>query len=366
MYIHELFDWPNFYWDKKLIDPLVIESHHQQGKIAGQIQALGLSLRSESILRTVTEDIIKTSEIEGEVLNREQVRSSVARRLGLDVQTMIPVDRNVEGIVEMMFDAIEKYANPLSEDRLFGWHSALFPTGRSGMHRIKAGQWRDDSEGPMQVVSGPIGREKVHYEAPHAQRLNKEMKVFLNWFNHEKELDLLLKSGIAHLWFVTLHPFDDGNGRIGRTITDMLLARSENSSERFYSLSSQIQKERKEYYDILENTQKGNLDITSWLEWFFNCLLHAIHNSREILKDILIKARFWEENKGKVFNARQIKIINKLLDGLEGNLTSSKWAKLAKCSQDTAYRDITDLIEKNVLIKAPSGGRSSHYTLVKS
>lgn len=366
MYIHELRNWPDFYWDRIKIDPLISECHLEQGKLAGLIQTLGLPLRSESILRTFTEDVLKTSEIEGEKLDKDQVRSSVARRLGLDIESMIPVDRHVEGIVEMMFDAMKHYTLPLSEERLFAWHAALFPTGRSGLNIIKVAQWRDDAEGPMQVVSGPIGKEKVHYQAPNAQFLSKEMALLINWFNNEDRLDLILKSGIAHLWFVTLHPFDDGNGRIGRTLTDMLLARSEHSSERFYSLSAQIQKERKEYYRILENTQKDNLDITKWLEWFLNCLLHAIHASKDILKDILIKANFWKENGEIIFNARQIKVVNKLLDGLEGKLTTSKWAKLAKCSQDTAYRDILDLIDKKVLIRNPSGGRSSHYELTKS
>jgi Fic family protein len=338
---------------------------HRQGRLIGRMEVLGFPLRNEAVLQTLTEEVMKSSEIEGEMLDREQVRSSIARRLGMDIGGLTAADRNVEGVVEMMLDATQHYAEPLTEERLFAWHAALFPTARSGMTKITVGAWRTDKSGPMQVISGPMGRELVHYEAPAAGQLNREMKNFLKWFNRDDGMDLVLKAGIAHLWFVTIHPFDDGNGRIARAIADMMLARSEKSAQRFYSMSAAIRQERKAYYDILEATQKDDLEITPWLEWFLECLNHAFDRAETTLAGVLKKARFWESHAGTAFNDRQRKIVNKLLNGFEGKLTSSKWAKLAECSQDTALRDIEDLVRKGVLMKDPAGGRSTSYSLVE-
>ena len=329
------------------------------------MEALGFALRTEASLVTLTEDVVKSSEIEGERLDRDQVRSSIARRLGIDIGALTPAERDVEGVVEMMLDATQRYVEPLTAERLFGWHAALFPTGRSGMHRIIVGAWRDDRTGPMQVVSGPVGRERVHYEGPSADRLALEMGTFLNWFNHEVSLDPVLKAGVAHLWFVTIHPFDDGNGRIARAIVDMALARSERSVQRFYSMSAQIRAEREDYYDILEATQKGELDITRWLEWFLRCLGRAIDGAETTLATVMAKARFWEARAGQSFNERQRLVLNRLLDGFEGKLSSSKWAALAKCSQDTALRDIDDLVRRGVLARGAGGGRSTSYFLAE-
>jgi Fic family protein len=329
------------------------------------MEGLGFQLRTEAVLDTLTEDVLKSSEIEGEKLDRDQVRSSIARRLGIDIGGLTPADRNVEGVVEMMLDATQHYGQPLTAQRLFDWHAALFPTGRSGMSRINVGAWRDDKRGPMQVVSGPIGKERVHYEAPVAGRLRGEMKKFLDWFEKERSTDLVLKAGVAHLWFVTIHPFDDGNGRIARAIADLALARSERSSQRFYSMSAQIQQERKSYYEILEATQKGELDVTRWLEWFLVCLGRAFDRAETILAAVLTKVRFWDRFAATELNERQRSMINRLLNGFEGKLTSSKWAKLEKCSQDTALRDIEDLIRKGVLAKDSSGGRSTSYSLAE-
>jgi Fic family protein len=328
------------------------------------MEALGFKLRAEAVLQTLTEDVIKSSEIEGEHLDKDQVRSSIARRLGMDVAGLVPAERNVEGVVEMMLDATQNYADPLSEDRLFAWHASLFPTGRSGMTKIIVGRWRNDSSGPMQVVSGSIGREKVHFEAPTASRLSHEMAQFLAWLNSDKNMDDVLIAGIAHLWFVTIHPFEDGNGRIARAIADLALARSEKSAQRFYSMSSQIRVERNRYYDMLESTQKATLDITSWLQWFLACLDRAFDRADETLSAVLAKARFWNAIAGQTLNDRQQLVLNRVLDGFEGHLTSSKWAKLAKCSQDTASRDIDDLIRKGILIKGSAGGRSTSYEIV--
>ncbi|GJL83140.1 MAG: cell division protein Fic [marine bacterium B5-7] len=328
------------------------------------MEALGFELRSEAHLETLTEDVVKSSEIEGEKLEREQVRSSIVRRLGMDVGGLVHSDRNVEGVVEMMLDATGNYADPLSEERLFAWHASLFPTGRNGMTRIQVGCWRDDSNGPMQVVSGPIGREQVHYEAPPAKRLPDEMAKFLQWFEQPGDMDPLLIAGLAHLWFVTIHPFDDGNGRIARAIADMALARTEKTGQRFYSMSAQIRSEHKDYYNTLEWTQKGDLDVTRWQSWFLNCLQRAIDGALETLKIVLNKAHFWECFATEALNERQIKVLNRLLGGFKGKLTTSKWAKIAKCSQDTAYRDILDLIERGALQKDPGGGRSTSYSLV--
>lgn len=362
-YVHELSTWPKFSWDlAKLADPLATVRFHQ-GRLLGRMEALGFELRSQALLQTLTTDVLKSNEIEGEKLDKDQVRSSIARRLGMDIGVLTPAERNVEGVVEMMLDATQNYALPLTTERLFGWHAALFPTARSGMHKIKVAMWRDDSSGPMRVVSGLIGKEKVHYEAPSADRLGDEMDAFLSWFNGDNVGDLVMKAGVAHLWFVTIHPFDDGNGRIARAIADMTLARSEQSKQRFYSMSAQIREERTEYYNILESIQKGSLDITDWLQWFLACLDRAIGSTETVLGDILNKAKFWEKHAGVPFNDRQREVLNKPFDGFEGKLTSSKWAKICKCSQDTASRDIDDLLQREILIKEPAGGRSTNYVL---
>ncbi len=348
----------------KFAEPLAAV-RHQQGRLIGHMEALGFNLRQEAVLETLTFDVLKTSEIEGEKLDAEQVRSSIARRLGMDIGGLKPADRNVEGIVEMMLDATRRYDQPLTAERLFGWHASLFPTGRSGMTKIRAGAWRDDSGGPMQVVSGPVGRERVHFQAPAADRLDREMQLFLDDFNAKPGVDLVLRAGLAHLWFVTVHPIDDGNGRIARAIADMVLARSENSPQRFYSMSAQIRQQRNEYYSILEQTQKGTLDITPWMEWFLGCLGRAIQGAHTTLGAVLAKARFWESIGGVSVNDRQRLVLNRLLDGLEGKLTSSKYARLARCSQDTATRDISALVERGVLVRSPQGGRSTSYALAR-
>jgi Fic family protein len=362
-YIHDRKNWPKLTWSPERLAGQLAGVRHRQGRLIGRLEGLGFSLRNEAVLQTLTEDVLKSSEIEGENLDKGQVRSSIARRLGLDIGGLSPVDRQVEGIVEMMLDAAEHYADPLTEDRLFAWHSALFPTGLSGMTKIVVGGWRADKSDPMQVVSGPIGREKVHYQAPGANRVPKEMSAFLKWFNGPQSIDPVLAAGLAHLWFVTIHPFEDGNGRIARAISDRTLARSENNTQRFYSMSAQIRLERNAYYDLLEKTQKGDLDITPWLEWFLGCLDRAIDDAEHILAGIFHKAHFWEAQTHKPFNERQRSIINRLFDGFEGKLTSSKWAKVAKCSQDTALRDIDDLVKCGVLVKEPGGGRSTSYAL---
>lgn len=362
MYIYQDKSWPDFYWDKEKVYKILSEVKLAQGFLLGRMESIGFNLKEEAVLNVLTQDIIKSSEIEGEILDKEQVRSSVAKRLGLDVGGGVHVDRDIEGIVEMMLDATQNYNSTLTNERLFTWHASLFPTGYSGMSKINVAAFRDDSNGPMQVVSGPIGKEKVHYQAPNAIELLPEIAVFLNWLNNNDKLDNLIKAGIAHLWFITLHPFDDGNGRIARAITDLLLARAENTEQRFYSMSAQIRKDRNEYYNVLEKTQKGSVDITNWLVWFLECLLCAINNSKEILSSIFNKALFWQKHREQVLNERQNKVINKLLDHFEGKLTSSKWAKLCKCSQDSANRDISDLVEKNILVKV-SSGRSTNYIL---
>jgi Fic family protein len=364
-YVHERKRWPDFRWDHTRIAARLVDMTHKQGRLIGRMEGLGFQLRAEAVLNTLTEDVLKSSEIEGETLDRDQVRSSIARRLGLDIGGLVPSDRTVEGVVEMMLDATQRYAEPLTGRRLFAWHAALFPTGHSGMSKIRVGAWRDDAKGPMQVVSGPIGKERVHYEAPAADRIRGEMKKFLDWLEKDRSTNLVLKAGVAHLWFVTIHPFDDGNGRIARAIADMVLARSENTSQRFYSMSAQIRQERKTYYEILEATQKGDLDITRWLDWFLDCLGRAFERSETILGAVLGKKRFWERFAKVEFNERQRSVINRLLNGFEGKLTSSKWAKLAKCSHDTALRDIEDLIRKKVLVKNTAGGRSTSYSLAR-
>jgi Fic family protein len=362
-YIHDLPDWPNLRWsDEQLAQPLAAV-RHRQGRLIGHMEALGFPLREEAVLQALTEDVIKSSEIEGEVLDREQVRSSIARRLGMDIGGLVEADRNVEGVVEMMLDATQNYAQPLTAERLFGWHAALFPTGRSGMSRITVGAWRTAEAGPMQVVSVPLGRERVHYEAPASERLDADMSRFLEWFETAAP-DPVLKAGIAHLWFVTIHPFDDGNGRIARAIADLALARAEGSAQRFYSMSAQIRSERKAYYDMLERAQKGGLDITPWLSWFIGCLDRAFDGAETILASVMRKARFWESVAGQPLNERQRKVVNRLLDGFEGKLTNAKWAAITKASSDTALRDINDLLRRGILEKEPAGGRSTSYSLV--
>ena len=363
IYIHEHKNWPEFSWDNSVLLPLLSTVRHKQGRLKGYMELLGFGLRNETTLQTITTDVLKSTEIEGEMLHPEQVRSSVARHLGMDIAGLVKADRNVDGVVEMMLDATQNYNKTLTKERLFGWQSALFPTGRSGMHKIKTGAWRDNDKGPMQVVSGAMGKEKIHYEAPDAKHLNAEMKSFLKWFNTQNETDPVLKSGIAHLWFVTIHPFDDGNGRIARAIADLQLTRGDKDAQRFYSMSAQIRVERKGYYEILEKTQKGNLDITAWLMWYLNCLDRSLNTTDKKLQNVLKKTRFWDAHVKTVINERQRLMINKLFDGFVGKLTSSKWAKIAKCSADTALRDISDLMKKKILKKEDGGGRSTAYVL---
>jgi Fic family protein len=365
-YIHELDTWPHFRLDQEKLTGRLATVRHLQGRLLGRMEGLGFLLRAEATLQSLTEEILKSNEIEGEKLDRDQVRSSIARRLGIDIGALTPADRNVEGVVEMMLDATQKYDEPLTKARLFAWHAALFPTGHSGMSKITVGAWRKDAAGPMQVVSGPIGREKVHYQAPSASRVEAEMRAFLRWFNSAEDIDLVLKAAIAHLWFVTIHPFEDGNGRIARALTDLLLARSERSSQRFYSMSAQIREERNDYYRLLEATQKGNLVITPWVEWFLDCLRRAFEGAEAELAGILAKAQFWEQHRTAPLNDRQRLMVNKLLDAYEGKLTSSKWAKIAKCSADTALRDIEGLINFGILKKEAGGGRSTNYALVNA
>lgn len=359
-YIYEYDNWPHFTWNDKQINVILGKVRNLQGKIYGQMGALGFSIQEETILSALTLDVLKSSEIEGEFLNYEQVRSSIARKLGIEYAGIVHVDRNVEGVVEMMLDATQGYDKLLDHERIFGWHAALFPTGWSGMHRIDTGCYRKEE---MQVVSGPMGKERIHFQALSAKEVKKEMDIFLDWFNKKTEIDGVLKAAIAHFWFIIIHPFDDGNGRIARTISDMLLARSEESTQRFYSLSNQILIEKKKYYDILQKVQHSSGDITDWLDWFLNCLYRALEYTDVTLQRVLKKADFWDRNKETILNSRQRLILNKLFDGFEGKLQSSKWAKIAKCSADTALRDIKDLIEKGILKQEESGGRSTNYEL---
>ncbi len=362
-YIYQLDNWPEFSWKPEEIIGLLGDVRHLQGRILGRMESLGFDLRSEAFLETLTLDVTKTSEIEGEYLDQIQVRSSIARKLGLEIAGSIDSDRDVDGIVEMILDATQNCFQPLSDERLFSWHASLFPARRSGMRKITVANWRTDSDGSMQVVSGALGKEKVHFQAPQANSVNSEMNHFINWFNSKNIDDLVLKAAIAHLWFVTIHPFEDGNGRIARALTDLLLARSDNSPQRFYSMSAQIRIERKQYYEILEKTQKGSLDITRWVKWFLSCLIHSLKATDKTLNKVLFKAIFWNRHAKTVMNERQKKLMNKVMDGFEGKLTSSKWAKIAKCSKDTAIRDINDLIAKGVLKKEKEGGRSTNYEL---
>ncbi len=363
IYFHE--NWPNFYWQTEELVTQLAAVRNLQGKLTGKMTHLGFDLRNKAYLETLSQDIIKSSEIEGESLSLKQVRSSIAVRLGIDIEEQTLNTRNVDGIVEMMLDATQNCDSELNENRLFAWHNALFPNGMSGMYKVIVGAWRDDSTGPMQVVSGGLGRQKVHFQAPKAEIVAQEMRHFLEWFNAEQDQDPILKAAIAHLWFLTIHPFEDGNGRIARAITDMILTKAENKSQRFYSMSAQIEQQRKGYYLILEKTQKGNLDITKWLKWFLECLKNAIFAAENIVEKVLFKHRFWAFHSKKPLNKRQIKIINLLLDSFKGKLKTSKWAKINKCSQDTALRDIQDLISKGILRKETAGGRSTNYELVR-
>ncbi len=366
-YIHQQKDWPRFRWNEARLLPLLAKVRHQQGRLLGQMEGLGFHLRGEANLESLTKEVIGSSAIEGEKLDAEEVRSSIARRLGIAHAGTTPASRHVEGVVEMMIDATRKYEEALTAERLCSWHAALFPSGRSGMQRITVGAWRTGEAGPMQVVSGPMGRERVHFEAPEASLLDAEISRFLEWFEGTGSVDPVIKAAVAHFWFVTIHPFEDGNGRIARAIADMALARADGVAERFYSMSSQIERERKQYYDSLESSQRGGMDITLWLEWFLGCLDRALENAQENLKAILHKARIWEWiNQDGPVNERQHAVINRLLDGFEGKLSSSKYAKLAKCSPDTALRDINELVARDILIKEAGGGRSTGYRLAES
>ncbi len=361
MYIYKNLNWPEFEWENEILLPLLSAVRYNQGRIVGKMGSLGFELKNQANLEILTMDVLKTTEIEGEVLDTEQVRSSIARRLGLEISGLVDSDRNVDGVVDMMLDATSNYDKELTKQRLFSWHNALFPAGYSGINKLIVANWRNYAAGPMRVVSGPVGKEKVHYQAPDAKSIDHEMDIFFKWFNSRHNIDLALKAGIAHLWFITIHPFEDGNGRIARAITDMILAQSDEQPYRFYSMSTQIRKLRREYYDVLEKTQKGKLDITEWLKWFLNCLLNSFEASEALLSKVIIKHNFWLHNASKIENERQRKILNMLLNGFDGKLNTSKWAKICKCSQDTALRDIKDLIDKQILYKLPGGGRSTSY-----
>ena len=362
-YIYQHPDWPEFVWDSEALAAPLAAVRHKQGRHLGKMEALGFDLRTEANLSALTEEVVKSSAIEGEHLNTDEVRSSIARKLGLDVAGLPVPGREVEGVVEMMLDATRNVAEPLTDERLFGWHAALFPTGRSGMHRITVGAWRTGEAGPMQVVSGPIGKERVHYEAPDATRVPGEMDRFLRWFGAPTRTDPVLKAGVAHFWFVTIHPFDDGNGRIARAIADMALAQADGTKERFYSMSSGIEAQRKEYYLELESSQKGSLDITTWLAWFLACLDRTLEDADKSLAAVLTKAKLWQKINVAPVNERQRKVINRMLEDFKGYLTTSKYAKLAKCSNDTALRDIRDLLDRGIIVKNSGGGRSTSYRL---
>ena len=363
-FIHQHRGWPDFKWDLPSLSSLLAKVRNSQGRLLGRMDGLGLPLRAQATLTTLTADVTKSSAIEGEFLDQEQVRSSIARKLGMDVAGMVSSSRNIDGIVEMMLDATQHFQQPLTCERLFAWQAALFPTGRSGMTPITVGNWRTSESGPMQVVSGAIGRERVHFEAPPAERIPQEMERFLLWLEQDQGIDSVMKAGIAHFWFVTIHPFEDGNGRVGRAIADLLLARSDGMAERFYSLSSQIESERKEYYEKLEASQRGGLDITLWLGWFLECFERALMGAEGLLEQVLRKARLWQRISQGPVNDRQRVVLNRLLDGFEGKLTSSKYSKLAKCSSDTALRDIQDLVGRGIMLQSSSGGRSTSYELV--
>ena len=363
LYIWQAPDWPQWRYDLAVLARPLTEVSRAQGLLLGRLADVGAATRDQASLLALTDDVVKTSEIEGELLNVASVRSSIARRLGVDIGALAPVDRHVEGVVEMVLDASSNCGQPVTDERLFGWHAALFPTGYSGMARIKVAAWRDDATGPMQVISGPVGRQKLHFEAPPADRLPSEIASFLYWLNTDSEVPPLLKAGLGHLWFVTLHPFDDGNGRIARAVGDLLLARADGTPQRFYSLSAQIQRDRKAYYEILERTQKGDMDVTDWLVWFLESLHRSLDQAHQTLDAVLTKARFWQRWAATPLNERQAKVLNRLLDGFDGKLTSSKWAAISKCSADTALRDINELLARGVLRKTAGGGRSTGYEL---
>lgn len=363
VWIYERSNWPTFTWDSSVLVSKLADIRYRQGWLLGRVESLGFDLRKDASLSTLTKDVVKSAAIEGKVLNLEEVRSSIAQKLGIDIGGVTPASRDVEGIVEMMLDATQNYTEPLTAQRLFGWHAALFPTGWSGMHQISVGIWRPEAAGAMQIVSGPIGRETVHFEAPTATRIDAEMAAFLHWFEELQSIDPILKAGLAHLWVVTIHPFEDGNGRIARAIADMALARADQTGDRFYSLSSQIERERKTYYKELERQQRSTLDVTQWLEWFLACLGRAIVDAEETLAAVLYKAQLWDYvNQGPV-NARQRLILNRMLDGFKGYMSTSKYAKLAKCSTDTALRDIQDFTARGIFIRNPGRGRSTSYRL---
>ena len=362
-YIHQRPAWPKLTWNSSKVLPLLAEVRHLQGRLLGRMESLGFDLRNEANLAALTTDVIKSSAIEGEKLNADQVRSSIARRLGLEFGGTIAASRDVEGVVEMMLDATQNHSAPLTKKRLFAWHACLFPTGRSGMRKITVGKWRPAEAEPMQVVSGPIGRERIHFEAPAADRLDREMTAFFKWFESEQKTDPVLKAALAHFWFVTIHPFEDGNGRMARAIADMALARAEGAKERFYSMSAQIEAERKNYYLRLERSQRGDTDITGWIEWFLECLRRALEGAESTIGQVLRKARVWKLINETPVNDRQRSVINRLLDGFEGRLSSSKYAKLTKCSADTALRDINDLLDRRILVRESAGGRSTCYRL---
>jgi len=362
-YIHQLSDWPHFKWDMQEITPLLAETRHNQGRLIGRMESLGFGAQAEASLQTLTMEVVKSAEIEGEILDVQQVRSSIARKLGLNVAGVIPSERHVDGVVEMMLDATQHYQKKLTKQRLFGWHNALFPSGFSGMYKITVADWRKQEGEPMQVISGPIGKEKIHFEAPSALKLENEMQQFLDWFNKQLGVDPVLKAAIAHLWFVTIHPFDDGNGRITRAISEMQLARADKSSNRFYSMSNQIRKQRNEYYQILETTQKGSLNITHWIKWFLVCLNSSFSSTDESLKKVLLKSKFWAKHSATEMNPRQRSMVEKLTEDFLGKLNTSKWASMTKTSNDTALRDIQDLVKKGVLVQDQRGGRSTTYSL---
>jgi Fic family protein len=362
-YLHDLRRWPHLTWDLDTLAAPLAEVRHRQGRLIGRMEGLGFRVKEEAVLQTLTENVLKSSEIEGEKLDADQVRSSVARRLGIDIGGLTPADRNVEGVVEMMLDATQHYRRPLAKKRLFAWHAALFPPPRRGKHPFPVGRWRDDRSAPMQVVSGPVGRERVHFEAPAAKRVDAEMRRFIEWFNGDDVTEPVLKAAQAHLWFVTVHPFGDGNGRIARAIADMGLARSDGSAQRFYSMSAQIRQERGDYYRILERAQHGTLDITPWMAWFLGCLARAIDGAQTALSGVIARARYWDSLRDVALNDRQRLVITRLLEGFEGKLTTSKWAALTKSSQDTALRDIQQLVDRGVLVRDAAGGRSTSYSL---
>ncbi|CAG9874823.1 Fic domain protein, PA0574 type [Bacteroides ovatus] len=363
IYIWQQTDWPDFTWDDAKLSYKLGRVRGLQGRLVGRMSALGFDLKNSAMLDALTADITKSSEIEGEILNVDQVRSSVARHLGIEIEGLPEADRYIDGVVQVMIDATQNYMQPLTAERFFNWHAALFPTGRSGVYKITVADWRQGAE-PMQVISGAMGKEKIHYQAPDSDHVPYQMKLFLEWVNGNQKIDPVLKAAIAHLWFVTIHPFDDGNGRISRTITDLFLARADEMPHRFYSMSAEIRKQRKRYYEMLEKTQKGSLDITNWLEWFLDCLEAALLDTEKSISTILQKAAFWDKYRLVSMNERQIKMVNLFWDGFDGKLTSSKWAKITKCSPDTALRDIQDLITKGVFRKTDEGGRSTNYELV--